>query len=280
MSLADLAGLIDGDMAACHDRPQACEHLDIECDDQVPLDVGIVEDDGADLKVLPIAQQRVQADVAFDMDPGSQPDRVVKDVVGAAQEPSCAGDAAVLVECGLIAHVCEVGEALGPGIALLQHAKGGAHPEALPGGLRTAVVIRSQGHGKMVGARRRARPPGRSGCAHGPARRTGKGKPLGGRLGGEAHRVAVIDRLEEAGLHRSTAQPVRPPDLNGGVREVGEHIHPRHEAAAEAKAAGDGVIMDLILACRSGIEGDEGAGVCHAYKARGSLAYRQRLAGR
>ena len=61
------------------------------------------------------------------------------------------------------------------------------------------------------------------------------------------HAVTVIDRRLEAAFGAAAFQPGPAPAADGGVAGIGIDLDPRYQRAGEAEAAGDGVVVDLVL---------------------------------
>ncbi|MEH2689969.1 hypothetical protein DXU04_34435 [Bradyrhizobium diazoefficiens] len=102
-----------------------------------------------------------------------------------------------------------------------------------------------------------------------------RGRPGGAELGTAEHldreqaivlgridigRLAVIDRLDEAGLHQSAGEEIAAPARQRHMHHVGEDVDAGHQPAREAEAARHLVVMHLVLGLFGGVVGLDAVG--------------------
>src|SRR5207249_786977 len=67
--------------------------------------------------------------------------------------------------------------------------------------------------------------------------------------------VAVIDRFLKPAFGGTTLEPRTPPARNRLMRHIGVDIDTGHEATAKTEAAGDRIVVYLVLGRLRGVEG-------------------------
>jgi len=71
------------------------------------------------------------------------------------------------------------------------------------------------------------------------------------RLGHDVDVITVVDRLGETYVDDAAGEKLLAPGLRERIRRIGEHLDARDERAGETEAAGDLVVVDLVVGVRS-----------------------------
>ena len=232
----------------------------VEVDEAVALLLVVAHYLGAHRQLVADLGGGEVVDLAADVDPRSQHDVVGERPVEKARQLARMRQVLAPIERVALAHVGDVlGRPFPSDVERADAERAANRQRDLVG--RGALRDGGDGREGIEGGRLGARHGGMAGGAELTAAHHLDVETAICLLGGHRRGLALVDGFVEACLQGAAREEVSAPACHGRVGHVGVDVDAGHEAAREAEAARDLVVVDLVLGVPGAVVGDDGVGL-------------------